>query len=43
LELIITSKILKDFLEAEKLLKEANELTAILASIVIKSKGLNKI
>ena len=40
LELIIKSKILKDFSDAEKLLKEANELTAILASIVLKSKGL---
>lgn len=39
LELIITSKILKDFSEAERLLKEANELTAILGTIAIKSKA----
>jgi len=39
LELIISSKILKDNSETEKLLKEANELTAILGSIAIKAKG----
>ncbi|MEK6553215.1 MAG: four helix bundle protein [Bacteroidota bacterium] len=39
LELIISSKILKDNSETEKLLKEANELTAILSSIAIKAKG----
>lgn len=40
LELFISSKILKDNSETEKLLKEGNELTAILSSIAIKAKGV---
>ena len=39
LELILASMVSKEFSESERLLKEANELTAILGSIAIKSKA----
>lgn len=43
LELFISSKILKENSETKKLLKEGNELTAILSSIAIKAKGVKKL